>query len=154
MAKTERQFNIAEVIEQKIAKKDVAFFDNLEDWQIRQIPPFMLMKWMGAARNKNQIKLTNDIANTLVFSLYNHPKLLYKVLMACNTGGRPGWVKRPPKAKESEKLKVIKEYHDCTLTEAQKYLPLFEDNDIIEMAEAIGIDKETLTKLKKELNGK
>lgn len=154
MTQNENEFNIIDVIQNKISKRNIEFFDGLEDWQIRKLAPVMLMKWMGATKNKNQIKLINDIANIVVFPLYKHPKLLYKLLMACDNKGRPGWVKRPPKPKDSEILNVITLYYDCTLTEAQKYLVLLDTNDIIEMAESIGTDKETFTKLKKELNGK
>jgi hypothetical protein len=151
---TERKFDIFKIIEDKINKLDIAFFDKLEPYEIRQIYPLIIMKWVSGGKNATQIKLTNDLVNTVCFQLYNHPKLLYKLLMATSTGkSRPVWVKRPSKAKESSTINIIKEFHNCSTEQASDYLKLFSNDDILEMAERLGSDKETVTKLKKELNG-
>lgn len=150
---SERKFDIFEMMG-KIAKTDIEFFKNLQDYEVKQIPPLILMKWLGGSKNKAQILLTNQIANSFCFSMYKHPRLMHKILM-CTTisGNRVTWMKRKAKPKDSETMKIIKEFHECSSDRAMQYALLFKKDDIIDMAESIGTDKETMTKLKKELNG-
>lgn len=152
---TDRKFDIFEVIE-KIKSNDRAYFDNLEDYEVRQIYPFVLMRWLSGTKNPTQLKLGNDLANTVCFQLYKHPRLLYKLLMASNVdkNKRSFWVKKKSKTKDSEVMKVIKNYYECSTEEAKDIHKLLTVDDIIDIAELIGTEKETLTKLKKELNGK
>jgi len=149
----ESKFDIFEII-RRISNKEIEFFDNLKDYEIRQIYPLVLMKWIAGAKNAQQVKFTNELVNTLVFALHKHPKLLYKLLMISSTSkDRVQWIKRPKKETETETIKVIKEYYDCSTREAKDYLTLLSKDDILEMSEMLGIEKENLAKLKKELNG-
>jgi hypothetical protein len=152
MAK-EREFNMKDVITNHISKKDIPFFDGLEDYQVRQLPPLIMMKWMKVTNNKAQVLMLNELLNTTVFHLYKHPKLCYKLMMVCSKSkGSAGWLKPPSKHKDSQILSVVSEYYDCSFETAERYLKLFSNDDILEIAEMHGIDKETMTKLKKELN--
>lgn len=139
-----------------IEKGNVAFFNNLQDYEVRKLAPLILMKWQCGTKSANQVKLTNDLVNTLCFSLYKHPQLLYRLLMTSNVdkGKRLTWLKRKSKEKDTEIVKIIKQHTGCSSAVARDYLKILSNDDIIEMAEDIGTDKETLTKLKKELNGK
>ena len=150
---TERKFDIFDTIN-KIANADIKYFDNLQEYEIRQIYPLVLMKWLGGTKNNTQLKLTNDIANTMVFSLYKHPKLLYKILMTTTTSkNRVSWIKRKSKIKDTETIKIVKDFYECSTQCAGDYMKFLTKENILEMADDMGIDKETLTKLKKELNG-
>jgi hypothetical protein len=150
---TERKFDIFELID-KIGKADIKYFDNLQDHEIKQIYPLVLMKWLGGTKNATQLKLINEIANSTVFPLYKHPKLMYKILMATTVSkGRVSWIKKKSKEKDTEILKIIKEYYECSTERAVSYLKLLSNEDIIDCAELLGTEKETMTKLKKELNG-
>lgn len=149
-----REFDIFDIIQNKIAKKDIEFFTHLESWQINKLSPLLIMKWMGASNNKEQIKCINDIVNPTVFSLYKDPQLLFKLLMISYKGGKLTWKTRPKKLKDNSILAIISEYYECTLTEAEKYLAILENNDILEIAESLGTDKEMITKLKKHLNAR
>jgi len=153
--KTENTPDIFDVLKH-IEKGNVAFFDSLEDYQTRKLAPLVLMKWEAGTKNANQIKLINGLVNTVCFQMYKHPHLLYKLLMASHVdkGKRPYWTKRKSKDKDSETIRVIKENTGCSSSVALDYLNILSNDDIIQMAEDIGTDKETMTKLKKELNGK
>jgi hypothetical protein len=49
-------------------------------------------------------------------------------------------------------IEVITSYHNCSVASAEKYTKIFNADDIMEMADDLGYEKEQLTKLKKELN--
>jgi hypothetical protein len=150
---TDKKFDIFDVIS-KISQNDIAFFDRLADYEVKQIYPFVVMKWMGGTKTGNQIKLLNEVVNTTCFKLHKHPKLLYKMLMVSSVSkDRVSWVKRKTKEKNEETLCVIEEYYDCSRSDAIDYLRILTNDDILEIAETLGIEKEKFTKLKKELNG-
>lgn len=148
------KIDIFDILE-KLKNKDNNYFESLDDAELKKIPWLLIMKWLSGTKSKNQIILLNDLVNSNIFKFYQHPDL---IRMLCQISSisktRSTWIKRPKKEKHSIKLNVIKDYYDCTLNEAIKYLPLLENDDIISMAELIGTEKETFDKLKKELNGK
>lgn len=150
-----KEHDIFDVLK-RIEKGDRAFFDGLEEYETRKLSPLVLMKWMSGTKSADQIKLINGLINPMVFSLYKHPYLSYKLLMASNAnkGNRLVWMKKKGKPKDSETIRVIKEHTGCSSSVAVDYLYILSNDDIIEMAEDIGTDKETMTKLKKELDGK
>jgi hypothetical protein len=148
----DKKFDIFETLD-KISKKDIKFFDNLPEHESRQMSPLVLMKWMTGTKNKLQVTMVNTLVNMTCFSLYKHPKLMYKLLMVSSTSkGRVSWLKRKSKEKETEILKVISEYYDCSFCDAASYRNILTHDNILDMADTINIDKEHLTKLKKELN--
>ena len=150
---TDRKFDIFEVIG-KISNNDRKYFDALQDYEVRQIYPLVLMKWLGGTKNATQIKLTNDLVNTTVFPLYKHPKLLYKLLMVSTVSkNRVSWIKRKSKEKDNEIIKLIMSHYECSSERATMYRKVLTNDNILDIALLSGLEKETMTKLKKELNG-
>lgn len=151
----DRAFDIFKVINE-INSRNIEFFDQLQDYEVRQIAPLILMKWMSGVRDGQQIVNINETANRYVFALYKHPKLIYKVLMACATRKDKGvsWIKRPKAEKNPTTLAIVRQYYDCSTKHAKDYLTAISHEEILEMADLVGIDKETHKKLAKELNGK
>jgi uncharacterized FlaG/YvyC family protein len=151
----DRKFDIFEVIKE-IEGLQTEFFDKLADYEIRQIAPYVIMKWMAGVKDRNQLIAINDNVNRLVFAMSKHPKLMYKLLMASATrkDKRVSWIKRPKADKSSASVNIIKEYYGCSYRDALKYVKVIPPEKIIDMAELLGTNKETMTKLKKEINGK
>lgn len=151
----EREFDIFAVIKE-IEGLQHEFFDNLQDYQIKQIPPYIIMKWMSGVKDSTQLISLNDNINTIIFSMYKHPRLMYKLLMTSATrkDKRVTYIKRPKKDKTSVCINLIKEYYDCSYSHAEDYLKILTPENIIDISESLGTDKETTSKLKKELNGK
>jgi hypothetical protein len=76
------------------------------------------------------------------------------LLAAAATGNsrRYQWMKSPPATKTVKlKLEVIKQYYDVSSREAALYAVNISTDDVLEMAEEIGFDKDELSKLKKEV---
>lgn len=151
----DRKFDIFEVIKE-IEGKQIAFFDRLEDHEVKQLSPYILMKWMSGVKDPTQVILINETVNRVVFAMYKHPKLVYKLLMASATrkDKRVSWIARPKNEKNSVSIELIKRYYDCSSSHARDYRKILNAEQITDIAESLGIDKETSAKLKKELNGK
>jgi hypothetical protein len=151
----ERKFDIFEVIKE-IEGLQTQFFDKLEDYEIRQIAPYVLMKWMAGVKDKNQLIAINDNVNRVIFSMSKHPKLMYKLLMACATrkDKRVSWIKRAKIDKSNTAVNIVREYYNCSYSDAIQYVKVLDPEKIMDMAELLGSSKEIITKLKKELNGK
>ena len=151
----DRKFDIFEVIKE-IEGLQTQFFDKLEEYEIRQIAPYVIMKWMAGVKDRGQLIAINDNVNRLVFAMSKHPKLMYKLLMASATrkDKRVSWIKRPKIDKSNTTVNIIREYYDCSYSEAIKYAKVIPTEKVIDMAELLGLSKEVMAKLKKEVNGK
>lgn len=147
------KFDIFDVLN-KICKTDINFFDSLSEADAKQIYPLIAMRWLSGGKYSQQILNLNDRVNNVVFHHYKHPKLMYKLLMASTTvkDKRFRWIPRKSKKSSSLIMEVITTYHNCSLASAEKYRKIFDADDIMEMADDLGYEKEQLTKLKKELN--
>lgn len=152
---TSHKFDIFEVIKD-IQSRNISFFDHLEDYEVKQISPFVIMKWLSGVKDKQQILLLNEVVNERIFLLSKHNKLLYKMLMTTCTlkDKRCFWIKRPSKKSTSQSLNIISDYYNCSIDDAKLYMKSNSLEDIIDMAESLGHDKEVIAKIKKELNDK
>lgn len=77
---------------------------------------------------------------------------LFKLLAVAATGkaGRVSWIKGPATKAKRLSIECISQYYDCSPREASTYKVAVDD--LIEMAEELGWDKDEVTKLKKELD--
>jgi hypothetical protein len=151
----DRKFDIFEVIKE-IEGLQTQFFDKLEEYEVRQIAPYVLMKWMAGVKDKGQLIAINDNVNRVIFAMSKHPKLMYKLLMASATrkDKRVSWIKRPKVDKSNTAVGIVREYYNCSYKDAIRYVKVLNPETIMDMAELLGSSKEIITKLKKELNGK
>lgn len=136
-----------------ITKGDRDYLNSLSEADLKSLAPVLVMRWLTGTTDAKQIRYLNHLVNPLVFRLYQHPQLLYKLMMtsSTNTTKRYDWVKKgKPASKTPISLDIVKRSYRCTEREALIYLPLIKKEDIVEMAEALGEDKELIKKLQKE----
>lgn len=135
-----------------IDKKDITFYEKLTDEQKKSVVPLLTMRWLSGG-TALQTQLANAIVNPLVFRMYKHPGLLYKLMVACSDGKerRYSWIKKKSKDKSSPvSAEVIAAYYKCSKKDAIRYKKRLTVDDVIEMADAIGYDKEQIQKIKAE----
>lgn len=135
-----------------IDKKDIGFYDSLTDEQKKSVVPLLAMRWLSSG-TANQTQLLNTVANPLVFRMYKHPALLYKLLVACSDGKerRYKWIKKKSKDKSSPvSVEVISLYYGCSKKDAIRYKKRLTLDDVIDMADSLGYDKEKVQKIKAE----
>ena len=133
---------------------DRGFLDGLTEEQRKGFVPIVTLRWLSGSGKDVQLLNVNEVVNSTVFSLYKHPDLLYKLMVAATPRGRKqyNWVKVAKKEKATLRADVIMRYFDeVSPREANEYISLYTPEEFIEMAEALGETKEYIQKLKSEL---
>ena len=137
----------------EIDKKNVGFYDGLSDEHKKQFVPLLTMRWLSSG-TKLQTQLQNSILNPMVFKPHRHPGLLYKLMVATSDGKskRYTWIKKKSKDKSAPTaIAAISTYYQCSKKDALRYKKQLSEDDILEMADELGYDKEQVKKLKTEL---
>lgn len=136
-----------------IDKKNLKFFDSLDEKEYKDLQPYVLMKWLSGIDNASQIYLINEIINPYVFKLQKHKELLIKLLTVVTNGkiNRYKWLKQKSSSKYANSISVIKEYFNYNTMEAKEAFKILSTEDIINYAEQLGRQDDDLKKIKKEL---
>jgi hypothetical protein len=137
----------------QIDKRNITFIDDLEPDVKKQFVPLLTMRWLSSG-TQSQLRLNNAILNPLVFKLHRHPALLYKLMVATSDGKskRYNWIKKKSKDKSAPTaVAAISTYYQCSKKDAIRFKPRLSVDDVVEMAEEIGYDKEQIKKIKTEL---
>lgn len=154
MAK-ERSLDVFDLLS-KIDRKDYEIWDNLNEEQKKEFAPLVVMRWMAGCGDPVQLIFLNEIVNTSVFQLGDHKELLLKLLTVCSNGKskRYSWInyKVSNGSKKSKKVnELIATHYHMSLKEADEARPLFSEQEILELAEMHGLQKEEIAEIKKEL---
>lgn len=137
----------------KIDDNDRDFLKKLSPEQRKGFVPIVTLRWLSGSGNDSQLLNLNEVVNSTVFNLYKHPDLLYKLMVAATPPGRKQykWIKPAKKRKVSARTNVLCRYLEASPAEAESFLPLYSDEDIIDMATALGETTEFIKTLKSEL---
>ena len=149
----DRKVDIFELFKH-INNKDIEYFNQLTEEEIKSISPLVVMRWLSGTSNMTQITFLNNIVNTKVFPLHRHKQLLYYLLLASVNGQyRYSWRKAPTKKTSSMPLclQAVSEYFGYSKSKTLDALPLLTDDAILGYAEELGFQPSEITKLKKEL---
>ena len=128
------------------------WFDSLSAEGQKAAAPFVIMRWLSGTSDPAQIIRLNTVANPYMFAGSADKSALFKLLAVSTTGktGRYSWLKGPGTKAKKLSLECIKQYYDCSTREATSYV--VSPDDLVEMAEAMGWDKDEVAKLKKEVD--
>ena len=133
-----------------LGSKDFTWYDNLSPDGQKAAAPIVMARWMAGTSDKAEILRLNTAVNPYLVSGTADKSALFKSLAAAATGKnrRYPWLKGPGAKTKRHSIEVIKQYYECSTREATTYK--IADEDLVEMAEALGWDKEDIAKLKKE----
>ena len=137
----------------KLSSGDQQWYDRLSDEDKKAASPFVIGRWMTGTSDQAQLIRLNTFVNPYGFSLGQEKALLFKLLAAAATEKpkRYQWLKAPgAKGTVKLRLEVIKQYYEVSSREAALYTTISAE-DLIEIAEELGWEKDELTKLKKEV---
>lgn len=140
----------------KINTKQFRFYDELTDEELKSVHPYVLMKWMGGTQDPQQILVLNHFANPYIFPLAKHKELLLEVLVACSPGTnrRYKWVKQKKSSSLPSTINVIRRFFGYSTSKSIDVLPLLQNEDIISYGEQLGLSKEQMQKVKRELKNR
>ncbi len=137
----------------RVDARDIEFYESLSQPEKNSVAPVVALRWFSSGSDQH-VHLSNFVINPVVFPLYKHPGLLYKMMVACSDGKkkRYSWVKKKSKDKSAPNAdKTIAEYYQCSVKDASSYRRKLASEDILEMAEDMGYDAERIKKIKAEL---
>jgi len=126
-------------------------YEKLTEDERKSFAPLVVMRWMTGTSDERQIMLLNEFVNPNVFTLSNHPHLLMQLLQVASSkkSKRYAWLGVKSQKKNVECLEVIKQYFGLSEREAKTYSFPPQD-ELMQMAEELGWDKDKIAKLKKE----
>ena len=138
-----------------IDKKEIDFYDKLTDDERKEFQPLVIQRWMSGCNDPYQLNALNEFVNPYVFDFgKDHKELLAKLLVASASGTakRYNWPKtNTAKSTFPTIQKVIAQFYDTSPRHATTYMKLLCDEAILHFAGEVGLQKDELKKLKKEL---
>jgi hypothetical protein len=118
------------------------------------------MRWLTGTSDPRQIYFLNELVNPHVFE-FRDKRLLYYLLTIAASGQHQRYKWKKPASRKGASLStavtVIKRFYDYTTKQAVDVLPILSNEQIMEHAEDLGLQKEEINQLRKELktrNGK
>lgn len=147
------KLDIFELLSKINSSKSGDIYSKLTDDERKGFAPLIAMRWMSGTSDERQIILLNEFVNKNVFTLAKHPHLLMHLLQVASskTPKRYQWIGIKSKKKNPRKRKAVQEYFEMSEREVNLMEPFPADDEILEMAESLGWDKEEINVLKKEM---
>lgn len=149
MAK-ERALDIFTLLDQ-VDKKNYGIWDSLTEEQRKEFSPLVTLRWMAGCTDPVQLIFLNEIVNTTVFTLGDQKEFLLKLLTVCSNGKskRYQWINY--KVGGSKKLKksveLIATHYQLGPKEAEDTRRLFSEEEILQLAELEGLQKDEIKEL-------
>jgi hypothetical protein len=154
MAK-ERALDVFQLLA-RLDKKDYQIWDTLNEDQQKEFSAFITMRWMSGTSSAYQLVLLNELVNTTVFALPQHKELMMKLLAVCSDGSskRYSWInyKMTSGSKKSKlAIKLVASKYNINESDAEDTVKHFNTEELIEMGESMGWQKDEIKELQKEL---
>lgn len=136
-------------------KKTGNLYAKLSEDERKGFAPLIVMRWMSGTSDERQIMLLNEFVNPYVFPLVKHPELLMQLLQVSSSkmSRRYSWLGVKSKKKKAEAWRVVAEYFDLSDRGVALIKPFPSDEEILSMADDLGLQKDEIKKLEKELKG-
>jgi hypothetical protein len=155
MAAKERSLDIFDLLK-TLDQKNLHIWENLSEDQQKEFSPLVTLKWLRGTSNLEQLTYLNELVNPIVFHLGSEKEFILKMMAVCTSGGTKRYSWQPAKTASSKKkdelkIKVITNSTGHSRKKIRDIESIFSDDQVIEMAENLGWQKEELAQLKKEL---
>jgi hypothetical protein len=149
------KLDIFDLLNRLNSSKSADIYAELSEEERKGFAPLVAMRWMTGTSDERQIMMLNEFVNPYIFSLGKHPHLLMQCLQASSSkvNRRYAWYAIKTSKKSALTVRVIQEYFGISSREAETYL-IPPADELLQMAEELGWEKDVLKKLEKELNCK
>lgn len=133
------KLDIFEVLRQ-INNKNYMYYDKLTDQEKKLFQPYLVYQWLTSTDDSMQLSILNHIG-TMVYELANYPSLMYKLFCVSSRSKntRYSWIyKKQPKVDAEV---IIAKYLGCSIRVAKMHVDFFNDNQLKEMMDSLGMQK-------------
>lgn len=135
---------------------NLEFYNSLTEQQKKEFSPFVIMKFMSAVRNKNDIPYhliaVNRAVNRDFWELKDYPDLQYLLLAICGMGSKKRHYFPGKQLSDTPLFKFVKEcYPFMKVDEVQMFLDINTPDDIIQIAKDFGLQDSELKQIKKNV---
>lgn len=142
----------------EVDRKNYGLWDSLSEDQKKEFSALVTMRWMAGTTDQRQIIFLNEVVNTSLFNIGEHKELLLKLLTVCSSGStkRYSWINYKLSGSKKNKMSVelVAEHYNMSTKEAEDAVRLFSPDELMELGELQGWQKDELAKLKKEVQVK
>jgi hypothetical protein len=149
-----RSLDIFTLLDQ-VDRKNYSIWDSLTDEQKKEFSPLVTLRWMAGCTDPVQLIFLNEIVNPTVFNMGEHKEFLLKLLTVCSNGKpkRYQWInyKLGGSKKMKKSVELVMNHYRLSPKEAEDTRRLFSDEEILELAEAQGLQKDEIKELLGEL---
>lgn len=139
----------------KVDEFDIDYFRRLTDEEKKGIPAYTLMLWLSGCKSDIQLLQLNAFINPIIFELpTEHKDLLYLLSCIASDGKkkRYSWVKKKTGNKKfSTTISILRRYYHCSTATSLSYVPLIDCEFIVNLAQELGEQDDTLNKIRQEL---
>lgn len=150
-----RALDIFELLGQ-LDRKNYQLWDQLSEEQRKAFSPLVTLRWMAGTSDHMQIVMLNELINPLVFSFGAERKPVLMQLMTVCTSGRaqryswPAYNIKSSK-KISKAIQAVAEFYQLNESDAEDTRQLFNDEEVLDLADQLGWQKDEVKDLKDEL---
>lgn len=142
-----------------VDRKDTSYYSKLSDEQKKAVAWPVVIRWMSSVSNPYPVYVINEVVNPYIFvkSFYqDHRELLWYLLTISSTGKSQyrQYIKAPARdVSKPISSKVVAQKYKCSLRHASDAVQCLTGNDILDIAEDLGLQRDTLSEIRKEWKG-
>ena len=138
-----------------IDRKKYDLWEGFTDEQKKEFSPLVTMRWMAGTTSPLQMIMLNELVNVTLFNIGgDHKEFMLKLLTVCSDGNQKRYTWSNYKtsgSKKKQSVELIATHYNLSLKEAEDSLKLFTPEEIMELGEIHGLQKDELKALKKEV---
>lgn len=138
----------------QVDKSNLRYYDDLTEPQKKSLSLVVAARWFSCTKNKRQLLMMNELVNPFVYRFSTkHGQLLYRLMMISSSGTekRYSWIsKKKNISSKPNSVKAVAQYYGISTRTATGYLGMLSVDDIIDCAESLGYDGQTVKKIKNE----
>lgn len=146
-----RTVNIFDTLK-RIDLRQEDYYDGMLETDQKQLHPLVMTRWMSGTSDPAVIQMLNLTNNKYNFILAQHKPLLMRMLLLSASGSsrRYQWLSKTKDTSQNRSLKVLREYYNCSVREADMYIKQHTMDELVQMAEYVGWQDDEVKALTKE----
>lgn len=139
--------------------KDIDFYRSLTDEERKAFAPVVISRWLSGTSNPQHVILLNEFVNPFIFVNHiqrNHKELIWLLYTITGSGksARREWIAAPKREyNRPVSTKIVAQYYGYNLSHGSDALSCLTGNDVLDIAEDMGVQPDVIKEIRKEWKG-